>query len=197
MELLKKYGLIAVLVLAIAGMAFNAFRTKERMEQHIEEKSVLTETVKQLTAENERLQKTIDSTENKEQTVVETIVERKDGTRVTKRQIENKQQTITKQVETKESTKETQVDLNKVVDTTKKTSVVTVTEPAGSGRLGLDISLGALLDLDRGMKPGLYLDFSYELGYNLAPRVGIVYDALVPSQLTKPSQILLGVEIKL
>jgi hypothetical protein len=122
------------------------------------------------------------------------VIERKNGTKVTERRTEraSEKQEVVKQQETKqvETTQQQESQF------ARKTTIETIETQGGGGRLGLNISLGSRIGLRPFEYDSTYIDVSYELMYQIAPRIGVEYDKF-PDQLTKPSKVSVGLEIRL
>lgn len=153
---------------------------KERTEIQTQ----LDTTLRQLSATERQLAEARDV----ETVVKEVIVEtRKDGTRT-----ETKRESATVD-KTKTERKETEVT-DKREDTRRTTTQVVDVAPAEPARLGLNLGVALRWDDRLSLVPeALAVDVSYELGYRLAPRVGVE----MPPTLGKPTSYTVGVEVRL
>lgn len=190
-ELVIKYIAVGALALSLGGSLYRATQGAQETTRIEEERQTALKTVEVLSQEVNRLTVQLEQSSSKQQDVVETITERKDGTKVTKRTIKSKEDTQTKQISTQENSKQESVKTLDQSTTERKVNTVTISKPMdGGARLGLGLGVATRIGLDWSLGVTPYV--SYETKYRIAPSVGVEFN----STFSVPRAVYVGLEFR-
>lgn len=158
----------------VAGLAIGVGITTRSLLKREQEVSTLHTQLLEKELEVSNLRTQLSIVESKNSVTEETVERKKDGSetirRVTKVVEDRKSDTVV------EEKKEVQTERQLAVQETVQKETLTAPAQSGEGRLGLNLGIATRLDTE--LRLSYSLDLSYEVGYRIAPRVGVEFTGL-------------------